>query len=92
MKIKLLLPLLFTTVFFNQPILAEPHVFNEQYANPGDVRQAISFLSELPPACTKSSAYASLDGTVSIRILCESSDKFVDGLVEIRNGIVTKIH
>lgn len=69
-----------------------PHVFNEQYANPGDVRQAVSFISQLPPACDKTSAYASPDGTVNIRLLCESPDNFVDGLLEIKNGVVKKTH
>ena len=66
-------------------------VENAASANPDDVAQADKFLSGLPPACSASYAYASNDGTVNIRVICSGSGKSMDGLVSIKNGIVTKI-
>jgi hypothetical protein len=62
-----------------------------QNANPKDVQQAQKFLSDLPPACKNSWSSVSRDGTVVIRIICEKSDKSLDGSVEIKDGIVKKI-
>jgi hypothetical protein len=56
-----------------------------------DVREANNFLSQLPPACSNSRANNLPDGTVSIRIICSGNNKSVDGLVEIKNGIVRRI-
>jgi len=77
--------LLITTAF------AADIVRDAKYANSSDVRQAESFLASLPSACSESYAYASPDGTVIIRIICEGAGKSMDGLVSIKNGIVTQI-
>jgi hypothetical protein len=66
-------------------------VEDESYANPGDVRQAKQLLNELPPACSGSSASASRDGTVTIRIVCNDGSKAMDGRIKIKNGIVTEV-
>jgi len=64
---------------------------NESYANPADVRQAKDFLASLPLACSGSSASASTDGTVIIRMSCEDASKSMSGSIKIKNGIVTEI-
>lgn len=66
-------------------------VEDESYANPDDVRQAKKFLNDLPPACSGSSASASRDGTVAIRIVCNDGSKAMDGRIKIKNGIVTEV-
>lgn len=60
-------------------------------ANPSDLAQADKFLADLPPACLGSYKYVGSDGTVNIRIKCNGNGKKMDGLVAIRNGVVTKI-
>jgi hypothetical protein len=64
---------------------------NESFANQNDVQQTKKFLSELPAACRDSHAVASQDGTIVIRVLCKSTDKAMDGRIEIKNGIVKRI-
>lgn len=66
-------------------------VKDSHLANPQDVNEAEKFLSQLPPACSNSRALALSDGTVSIRIVCAGGEKSMDGMVEIRNGIVKNI-
>lgn len=61
------------------------------YASPSDVSQAENFLASLPAACSASYAYASSDGTVNIRTICSGNDQSMDGLVAIKNGVVTHI-
>ncbi len=61
------------------------------YTNSSDVTVAEKFLNDLPAACSASSASASSDGTINIRILCNGNGKSMDGLVSIKNGIVTKV-
>jgi ribosomal protein L37E len=68
-----------------------PRVENSHQGNPVDIHEAEEFLSQLPPACSSSNAQALSDGTVSIRIVCRGGDKSMDGLVEIKDGIVRKI-
>jgi hypothetical protein len=60
-------------------------------ASSSDIDQANRFLADLPPACSRS--YKSVDsgGTVSIRVICSGNGQSVDGLVAIKNGVVTKI-
>ena len=60
-------------------------------AKPSDLAQADKFLAELPAVCATSSRYVGADGSVHIRIKCDGNGKQVDGLVAIKNGIVTKI-
>ena len=64
---------------------------NSQSPSSDDVREANNFLSQLPPACSNSYSNNLPDGTVSIRIICSGNNKSVDGLVEIKNGIVKRI-
>jgi len=64
---------------------------NAQSASPSDVKQANQFISSLPPACKNSSMTTKADGAVAIRILCEGNGQSSDGLIEIKNGVVTKI-
>lgn len=66
-------------------------VQNATYANSSDVTTAENFLNDLPAACSGSSASASTDGTINIRVLCNGNGKSMDGLVSIKNGIVTKV-
>ena len=60
-------------------------------AKPADVVEAETFLAKLPPACAETHAYASRDGTVSIRIICVKDGKTTNGLLVIKNGIVKSI-
>jgi hypothetical protein len=60
-------------------------------ANPSDLAQANKFLADLPPACSASYKYVASDGTVNIRLKCDGNGKKMDGLVAIKNGVVTKI-
>jgi hypothetical protein len=73
------------------PINQSTPLANSQSASPDDVRETNNFLSRLPPACSNSYANTLPDGTVSIRIICNDQSKAVDGLVEIKNGIVIRI-
>lgn len=60
-------------------------------ANPSDIAQATKFLASLPAACAQSSQHVGTDGAVNIRVLCDGNGKTMDGLVVIKDGIVTKI-
>lgn len=60
-------------------------------ASASDLAQADKFLAEIPPACAKSYKSVGSDGSVRIHILCSGNGKTTDGLVVIRNGVVTKI-
>jgi len=66
-------------------------VQNAGSATLSDVAQAESFLKSLPAACSASHAYTSDDGTVNIRTICNGSGESMDGLISIKNGVVTKI-
>ena len=68
-----------------------PKIKEANYADPSDVTQAETFLAELPAACSESHGYASKDGTVNIRIICNGSSNSMNGLISIKNGVVTKI-
>ena len=59
--------------------------------NPNDLRQARELISGLPSACKKSRVSSLLDGTVSINISCEGNDLSMEGVVEIKDGIVKAI-
>ena len=59
--------------------------------NPSDLAQANKFLADLPGACSSSYKYISPDGTVNIRIKCDRNGKKIDGLIAIKNGVVTDI-
>lgn len=60
-------------------------------AKASDVAVAERFLSSLPAACSSSYAYASSDGTVHIRTICSGNGKAMDGLISIKDGLVTKV-
>lgn len=60
-------------------------------ANPADLREAKQFLARLPPACKDSYITERSDGTVVIHISCTSSSDSMEGLVEIKDGVVTGI-
>ena len=60
-------------------------------ANPSDLAQASKFLVNLPPACSGSSKYVDAGGAVNIRVVCDGNGKKMDGLVVIKNGVVTQI-
>jgi hypothetical protein len=74
-------------------VVASNKVLDAHKANPSDVAQADKFLKNIPEACSRSYAYASDDGTVNIRIICISSTKSesMDGLITIKNGVVTQV-
>lgn len=78
-------------LFASTSVLAAGSVENAANANPSDVAQAETFLAKLPAACSASHASASSDGTVSIRIVCNGSGDSMDGLVTIKNGVVTNV-
>lgn len=59
--------------------------------NPADMRQARSFISQLPPACNGSYIILLTDGTVRIHVVCTSDSKSMEGIIEIKNGVVTRI-
>ncbi|WP_028080247.1 PepSY domain-containing protein [Solimonas soli] len=60
-------------------------------ANPADMKQADKFLAQLPKTCGASSKSVADDGSVNIRIKCDGNGKKMDGLVAIKDGIVTKV-
>ncbi len=60
-------------------------------ANPSDLAEANKFLADLPVACSNSYMYISQDGNLNIRIKCDGNGKKMDGLVAIKNGVVTDI-
>ena len=60
-------------------------------ANPADLAQADKFLKDLPKSCGSSSKSVDADGAVSIRIKCDGNGKKMDGLVSIKDGIVTRV-
>lgn len=74
-------------------VLAATKVLDAYHANPSDVAQAEKFFKDLPNACSGSYAYASDDGTVNIRVICIGSTKSesIDGLITIKNGVVTQV-
>ncbi len=78
--------LLFAAVFGSAVFTA-----NAADASSSDLAQANKFLAELPPACANSYKYVGSNGAVNIRIKCDGNGKKMDGLVAIKNGVVTKI-
>jgi len=60
-------------------------------ANPADLKQADEFLAKLPKSCSGSSKSVATDGTVNIRIKCDGDGKKMDGMVAIKDGIVTEV-
>lgn len=88
-KVLILSLVLFTAT----SVFASSNVLDSHQANPSDVAQAEKFLRDLPEACSGSHAYASADATVNIRVICIGSTKAesMDGLITIKNGIVTQV-
>ncbi len=74
-------------------VFASNKVLDAHKANPSDVTQAEKFLKDLPKPCSGSYAYASADGAVNIRVICIGSTKSesMDGLIAIKNGVVTQV-
>ena len=66
-------------------------VRNESKAAAEDVRQAKELLRQMPPACAKSGAAATDDGEITVTIVCGDEPKSLNGLIRIKNGIVTEI-
>lgn len=60
-------------------------------ANPADLAQADKFLADLPPSCAASSKEVGADGAVTIRIQCSGNGKKLNGLVAIKDGVVTRV-
>jgi Spy/CpxP family protein refolding chaperone len=60
-------------------------------ANPADIAQADKFLKDLPKSCGASSKSVGADGAVTIRIKCDGNGKKMDGIVAIKDGIVTRV-
>lgn len=60
-------------------------------ANPKDLAQADQFLAKLPKSCAASTKSVADDGAVNIRIKCDGNGKKMDGLVAIKDGVVTKV-
>ncbi|MDY7096188.1 MAG: zinc ribbon domain-containing protein [Acidobacteriota bacterium] len=70
---------------------ARPTVSNSSLATSSDVRQAEEFLAALPPACGQTTASAGSDGTITIELKCSGSSQSLNGLVRIKDGVVTDI-
>jgi len=60
-------------------------------ANPKDLAQADEFLAKLPKSCAASSKSVADDGAVNITIKCDGNGKKMNGVVEIKDGVVTKV-
>ena len=60
-------------------------------ASSSDIQQAKQFLSQLPSACGNSSMSTTSDGAVVIRISCEGNSKSMEGIIKIKDGVVTQI-
>lgn len=63
----------------------------EGQASPSDIESAKKFLADLPPACSSSRMSISADDTVNIRVICNGSNQSMDGLISIKNGVLTHI-
>lgn len=63
----------------------------EGQASPSDIESAKKFLARLPSACSSSGMSTSADGTVNIRLICNGSNQSMDGLISIKNGVLTHI-
>ncbi|WP_145961263.1 hypothetical protein [Salinisphaera sp. LB1] len=70
---------------------ASAGVRNASNANQSDVAQANKFLASIPSACSRSYAYALADGTIKIRVICSGNGDSMDGVIEIKNGMVTRV-
>ena len=70
---------------------ASTTIQNASSASPSDVAQAEKFLADMPAACSDSSGWASSDGTVTVHMLCNGNGKSMDGMISIKNGVVTKV-
>jgi hypothetical protein len=65
---------------------------DESIANPKDIETTKKFLADMPqPACAGTSASVMSEGTVRIHIFCSGNGKETDGIMTIKNGIVTNI-
>ena len=71
--------------------LASTSVLNASNASASDVAHAEQLLKGLPPACSASNAWATGDGTVNIRTICNGNGRSMDGMVSIKNGVVTQV-
>ncbi len=60
-------------------------------ASSSDIQQARQMLSQLPSACGNSSMSITSDGAVIIRISCEGNSKSMEGMIKIKDGVVTQI-
>ncbi|MGD9733588.1 MAG: zinc ribbon domain-containing protein [Desulfamplus sp.] len=77
----------------SETVKSSSKVLDADYATHSDVAQAEKFLKDLPDSCSKSYAYASDDGTVTVKIICMGSTKSqsMDGLIKIKDGVVTQV-
>jgi SH3-like domain-containing protein len=60
-------------------------------SNTRDMQQAQTFIDSLPSACSNSYISSKSDGTVVVHVLCRRGTDSMNGLIEIKNGIVRKI-
>src|SRR6202012_5607867 len=77
--------LLLILVFSSPTTFASGIVKDSARAKPSDVNDAEKFLAQLPPACSESSAYASKDGMVNIRLICHKDGQTMNSLLSIKN-------
>lgn len=82
-----------TGISYTETLKSSSKVLDAYHATHSDVAQAEKFLKDLPDACSKSYAYASDDGTVTVKIICIGSTKSqsMDGLIKIKDGVVTQV-
>ena len=64
----------------------------EPQSSPKDLHQAEKLLSQLPPACGSSYMSTESDGTAVVYIVCRGSGKSMNGVIEIKDGIIKKVH
>jgi hypothetical protein len=90
---KVLLGSLLLLLFSLSAQAATPKLKNEQYANKKDLELTKTFLSDLPPACSRTNARISKSGTIIIKTLCDGngSTPGMDGEIRIKNGKVTTL-
>lgn len=75
----------------DKPSMVSGNNLNEFTATPSDLALAKGFLNKLPLECSSSYVTVATNNAVNIRIVCYGSNQSMDGLISIKNGILTHI-
>lgn len=67
-----------------------PNSTSNKFANPSDIQEAKKFLREIPSACSGNYSVKA-DGTIVIRVKCTGNNQSMDGIIEIKDGVVKNI-